>query len=385
MEVTIYIRDAQNAIIGQLRPISGTAILKHAGFGTWNFALDVDDPHGSRLQPGYGIICVDSDTLETVFSGPLSAPDIDAPEGSPEVTLNVFGYTDEVHLNDRIMYPSPNLSDELQFNGTASHYVRTGDAETVMRTAVDDQAGPAALPERRVRGLILEPTNLNRGPATTVNTRYVPNLLETLVEISNTSGLGFRVLQSGANLVFSVTSPTDLSLSAVFSRDRGSLNSYRYGLKAPTVTDVSVAGQGELKDRLIKHSATNRLTDTMWGRRIEQFQDRRDADSVSVLIEAGYEAWVEGGSSSMLELNTIDLPNLSYGKDYKLGDLVTVELESGISISEVIRQVTLTWTPGGLQVTPLVGTESYSDPKEPRSVKIIRDMMKRLGKLEAEK
>ncbi|WP_346770369.1 hypothetical protein [Streptomyces sp. N502] len=79
---------------------------------------------------------------------------------------------------------------------------------------------------------------------------------------------------------------------------------------------------------------------------------------------------------------TVDTEDLKAGRDYTLGDRVTVALPTGLEVADLVRSIHLQATPtSGEYVTSLVGSpEATSDPQ---MVRLVRELGRRLGRLEA--
>jgi len=77
---------------------------------------------------------------------------------------------------------------------------------------------------------------------------------------------------------------------------------------------------------------------------------------------------------------TVDTPDLAFGTDFDLGDIVTVSPMPGIEIADTVRQAQITATPGaGEHVTVLVGSqEATSDAVWVSRVKRIQRRLSRL-------
>lgn len=134
----------------------------------------------------------------------------------------------------------------------------------------------------------------------------------------------------------------------------------------------------------------------------EQFFDRRDipiarsaggspinpetsgAASSEVLLQldqAGYEALLEVAGTGSLTINPIDTEAIMYGRDYGLGDVVTVAV-GGVVMQDVLREVRFSDSiQEGPVIKPIVGSEGASEtPYLYQKTRILED---RLRKLEA--
>lgn len=134
----------------------------------------------------------------------------------------------------------------------------------------------------------------------------------------------------------------------------------------------------------------------------EQFFDRRDipiarssggspidpetssAASSAVLLQldqAGYEALLEVSGTGSLSITPIDTEGVMYGRDYGLGDVVSISID-GVALNDVLREVRLSDSVAeGPVVKPIVGSEGASET--PYLYQKTRTLEDRLRKLEA--
>lgn len=145
-----------------------------------------------------------------------------------------------------------------------------------------------------------------------------------------------------------------------------------------------------------------------WRRNSERFYDRRDipvswdsahtslidpgnvVDDIPqpadpavyrpLLDQATLEAWEENGSKASLSLSPIDTDAVKYGIDYRVGDIVTVEVD-GARFSEVLREVRLSDGDDGPRVTPTIGDSQASST--PNLYRTVRQLWTKVRRLEA--
>lgn len=348
--------------------------------GTWQFQLDTAQDAAGWIAPGGGVIIDSEDNPGvTLLSGPVRNIQEDLAEGTPGETLTVSGVDDTARLANRLIFPDPTVALSAQSD---SHYITTGTLEAVMRMLVDLNAGPSALVARRITGLSLAP-NGELGPATTTAARFA-SLLDYLAALCLTGGLGFRVVQVGSGLQFGVYEPRDVSATAKFSADLGNLRAYSYTATAPTVTDAIVGDKGVGGARLYVER-TDTASETDWQERFEGFVDRSDIDGTVdplTLQDSGDQAIVAGGPRASLSLTPLDTPDLRFGLDYGLGDVVTVVTRGG-PVIDVVREVTVTVGALGADVAPLIGSPNAQSPDEDaRLYGLIRALIAKTQQLE---
>lgn len=354
-----------------------TLVPRFNGAGTWSMELSAEVEAADWMLAGGGIVVADEDNLaDTVLSGPVRKITERADEGTSGLTLAVSGVDDTARLLGRRVYPNPALAVTAQ---DVAHYDATAaDAETALRALVNLNAGPGALTAREIPGLVLA-GNENRGPAVAALVRFTV-LLDTLRAIAGVD-LGFRVVQVGTTLEFQVYEPVDRSATARFSRQLGNLLGYSYGIGAPEVTTALVGGSGDGAARVFVERA-DAAAETEWGERFEDLVDRRDTDDTFTLEDAGDEALRERGGTAELTLSPIDTPDMRFGVDYRLGDIVRVLTRRG-SLTEVVREVTLTSGPNGLDVTPTVGSVNAQGENTDPTYEQVRKLARRVRQLEA--
>lgn len=339
----------------------------------------------AQLQPGNRLVVIRDDQIWT--AGPMEVPQdwqegMSGPEGGadapPPGEVTVSFSSDDALIAGHLAYPNPALT-----AGSASqpeNYVRTAvNAETILRDLVNLNAGPGALTARRVPRLVLGAV-AGAGTTTSLTTRFEP-LGDVLRSVALAGGdLLFGTRQVGDQIEWSVRARRDLTSTARFSFDLNNLRSVHYKLSAPTVTAAIVAGSGEGAARKVVE-VTDGAAETAWWR-VEKFIDQGGVadDATGELTKAGQEALAGGAGPVELSTLTVDTDDLRAGRDYQVGDLVTVALPTGVEVADYVRSDTLTATPDGESVVSVVGTPDAST--ERRLVALIRDLSARLGRLE---
>ncbi len=250
---------------------------------------------------------------------------------------------------------------------------KQADAETVMRHYVTNNAIAPVDASRKIPDLVLEENQL-RGESVNWQSRY-KNLSEELTEISTLSGLGWNVEIDpvGKQFVFRVeegknrTAGQALIPPAIFSPEFGTLQSLSYVESDLDYQNAAiVAGQGEGVDRRIVHIGDSAGLD-----RYELFVDARDVeeetqpeegDSVprppteieADLINRGNQKLAEHQQEIYLEGQALPVSRLVYGKDYDLGDMITLQnKEWGVTMDARITEVKEIYEPGktGIELT----------------------------------
>ncbi|MCW1250707.1 siphovirus ReqiPepy6 Gp37-like family protein, partial [Acaricomes phytoseiuli] len=89
---------------GKLQASKVTCVLRYADTGTWTAQINGEAATSSQIRPGCRVALRD-DSGE-VFSGPITTIDRSRLQIGV-VNLNLSGKTDDIALEDRIVYPDP--------------------------------------------------------------------------------------------------------------------------------------------------------------------------------------------------------------------------------------------------------------------------------------
>lgn len=232
-------------------------------------------------------------------------------------TVHVIAYSPHVMLKQRITVP-----------GTGDYAIEaTGTADEVVKAIID----------AAVRGLpITTAADRTTGASISEVSRY-KNLADEVRRICESNGLGELFVKTSEGFEFDTYPGTDRTRGnsagnapAIFSVRYDNLEDWSHSISAvDEVTTVYVAGQGEgaLRTIVIVGDAT-----TGEDRR-EAFRDARDSDDTDVLTERGNQTLMPALEALSAKANTSS--NLIYNTDYRLGDLVTVEVpERGAELTE---------------------------------------------------
>ena len=396
MAVTLVVTDQDLAPVGD--PLDGWTNLDVTRRFNEPASGTVDLPASPEvmalLQPGRRLVVIRDGAVWT--AGPMEIPqEIEvgygggdegggqAPPG--DITIN---FTDDLgRVAGYITWPDPSEAWADQPTGTA-RTITGADGETIIRQLVDESCGPGARPERRIPRLVLgDPSGA--GTATVVNTAF-EGLLEACRRVAiDGGGLGFRTRQADRQIVFEVYGPRDLSTSARFSFGLGNLRYLRAKISAPTVTHALVTGnerQPEEEGDPVPPRTFLEVADTgqatTWYRVEKHVDGGADDDSAGEMTQAGREELAGGAAPVELATVTVDTADLAAGRDFDLGDRVSVQLPNGQQVTDLVRSIHLQATPaGGEQVTTLVGSpEATADPQ---MVRLVQDLTRQIGRITA--
>lgn len=294
-----------------------------------------------------------------LITGPVTGVEGEGPEGQSTVTVTV---TDDLSiLWETLGWQVPTAAISAQ--NTAEYRTYTGNAETIVKTMVQEQA------ITRLGHPLTVAANLNRGAVVPggVKVRMHP-LADRLFPAIEQAGLGVRVYQSGTGLVLDVYEPR--TYSKVISEKAGTLRSWKWNRTNPTATHVVGGGKGEGTARTFR-TATDTTLANLYGRKVEVFADARNGETTAELDQSNTEVLFEGKPQSGLDLELSETPHFRYGTVI-VGDTVTIKAGT-LTITDTLRTATVTWTAeGGLKVQPVVGKlESSSDARVAGAIKTL--------------
>jgi hypothetical protein len=348
--------------------------------GSWSVTGPVD-ALADLLTPGSGAVI--SRGGDQVMSAAATRI-----ERHGDRTVTVSGVSDLALLADRIVYPNPAQAITAQ---TVDYWTGTGPRETLILDLIDGNAGPGALSARRVPRLRL-PTTAGRGGSTSVTAR-LDNLLTLAGQLAEAGGLTLEV----AHVEDGDGPWLDLTIGVVQNRSTtvrfgpaeaggpGRLTpDWSYAIAAPTVTRAVVAGGGTGSARVFRERADTDA-ESLWGRRVETVVDQRQTTTSAELNQAGDDALTAGAGPTQVSAAVLDTPDMGYRTSWRVGDLAAVELDSGITIVDIIREVTTTVTVQSGQSTetvqPTIGSPDASALTTP-SQRALADALRRLAALE---
>ncbi|WP_058234113.1 Gp37-like protein [Devriesea agamarum] len=357
-----WLIDPQGIRRGQVEALSGDAVLRDAGLGTYQISAVLTE-RTAAVGPGWRLL------IPGVTSGPIRSISTDVTQNFVKVTWT--GVSELACLAHRVTLPDPLRAPDAQ---RTDYYRATGRAETAIRSLVDLNAGPSAREDRRTQFLTLPPSKA-QGNVVTVRTR-LKNLLDECRHLAREGGVTFDATWVGDRIEFVVRTPKDLSRQVRFGGKKGGLKNASWSLSAPTTTAVVVGGQGEGASRTLKEY----IRTSTWGR-IETFKDQRDTDKAEDLDKSGEKQLDDGAESATANFSLAEVPGLTYGVDYQLGDIVSVHLGNS-TLAKPVREVHLTWTPTGRNAEISVGDHDQADNKQPAWVSEVKSLKARTTELE---
>lgn len=357
---------------GRLDWVNCTVVQKLNAKGTFTAQVVGEGRAASRIVPGCRLFVRDPDAgsysvLVTTIERSMTSKGI--------LNLNLSGVDDLVALAQRITYPSPERAADQQ--NVVDYYTDSGSAGRVIGSMVLRNLGPIARPERRWFGLVVD--EADTGGRVEVKSRLKPVLDEaaTLGDLGKVR----MICKYGQDrkLHFTVEAVTDRTRSMVFRQETGTLGDWTVSLTAPETTAFILGGRGDLKERLLGEY-TIPSGDT-WGWRAETFKDQTDAEDRAALDKAGAKETGLMAGSAAVTLTANERPNENgtskvFGRDYKIGDIVTARL-GGAAYADQIQRAEISWDDKGRNTKLTIGKTQDQDNDSPAWVRRVRDLDKR--------
>ncbi|QOP64253.1 minor tail protein [Microbacterium phage Quenya] len=385
-DFTIEVRDRDFQRVGQIAPeyTDIKFVDVHNGVGAWELKLPNEHPLLPDLTTKGAGIVVTEHWMEgathryRVYSGRMRSARLSQDAADPAGTWVVSGVDDNVIGAATRVYPDPASPATAQ---TAGYWEQAGPGETVMKLAVQLNAGSAALPARRYPWLTIAANQL-RGLGVKTSSRF-DVLGDLLTSLGTAAGLGWEFRQEGDLVAFDVYEPADKRGEVRLDIRNGGLESNELGFTAPSASEVLVLGQGEGADRTVLQvtSPEAAAEAVEWGLRWEQVKDQRNTDDPDELQQAGDEILAEQGATvNSLKVVPGDVPGMRLGRDWYRGDRVTVVVD-GQETSAVVTQVATSISAAGVIRQVTVGDPVGFD-FDAKIASKVKDHEARIGKVE---
>jgi len=331
-------------------PVQVVATPRHNQQPTASITLRGDDPKVTLLAAP-GARAVIRYRGEHLVGGPVRSW---RSEGNATSRVWTFEVEDDWRLLTRVLlWPVPTAAITAQ---TSPVHKVTGPAETVVKTFLQAAVTRLALP-------VTIATDQGRGDTITAQARFdtPADLLGALVD---QAGIGVSVQQGDGGLVVDCyeTSAWPITLS----EDGGTLTDVTYTASGSTVTRVVGGFDGEDEARTFR-TRVDGDRETTSGDLIEQFVDARDLkhDDTTFTTDSTARmaaAITAGAPTTGLHVSLNENGTFTYGgRGVHVGDTVTIALTTGVTVTDVLRSATLTWSASGVRVTPQVGDRT-DDP-----------------------
>lgn len=329
---------------GILPTLGGSIVLRNNDVSTFSLTVDGDDVLTSRFQKGWRVVIEDEGIQ--YLAGVPNKMGRSSKAGVQDLTLS--GVDDMAWLRDMITLPNPANAADRQSEG--AYYKAKGTAQQLITDLVRTHVGQGARTEYR------RPLHVNNpaggGDLVSINSRFKTVLEE--VETLARGSLTVRMNQDdqAQQTVMDVTAGRNLSRAVRLTERNAGLTDWDMSEDAPTATQVLVAGQGEGENRTLKLVSGN---ENSWGFRALQFQDRRDTDEEEQLIQAGRETLEEARAKATISLTIGETETSKFGKDFWLGDTITVQLKDGAVVTDIVQSAELSFGENGREVKLTIG------------------------------
>jgi len=385
-DFTIEVRDRDFQRVGQIAPeyTDLKFVDVHNGVGSWELKLPAEHVLLPALkEKGSGIV-VTEHWVEAgvhkyrIFSGRMRSARLSQDGADPVGTWLVTGVDDNVVAAATRVYGDPASPATAQ---TAGYWEQSGNGETVMKLAVQLNAGSTAIPARRYPWLSIAANSL-RGADVKCSSRF-DVLGDLLSSLGTAAGLGWEFRQSGDGVAFDVYEPQDKTGEVRLDIRNGGLESNELGFTAPSASEVLVMGQGEGAERTILSvtSAEAAAEVAAWNLRWEVVKDQRNTDDPDELLQAGEEILAEQGSTvNSLKVVPSDTPGMALGRDWYRGDRITVVVD-GQETTALVTQVAVSIGPAGVLRQATVG-DPVGFSFDAKIASKVREVEKRVGQVE---
>lgn len=282
---------------------------------------------------------------QTFIEGPIRAWSGAGPGVNSDFTFSV---EDNFRiLRNYLIYQVPGA--DMAAQAGAYHYTQTGDIETVFKDIVNLNIG-----NRGIEPIIIA-TNLHRGGIVTAQARMA-KVYNELFPLLEANGLGAKVTATPAGLVVDVYEPGTYPL--LLSEGSRIVKKWKVRVEAPDVTHVVVGGEGQAQARTFV-DANDPVREVLWGDRIEEFRDARDANELATYYERADETLFDGRGSASCEVTLAETKNFKFGgtDGLNVGQVCTARVADGrVQVTDILREVDFSWSAeDGLKLTGTIG------------------------------
>ena len=275
-------------------PSSLTVTVRHNNKGTMTMVLPLGHPRAPALLAEKARVKV-MFRGEHLISGPVTNTELKTDGGTGTLTVTVED--DFRVLADVLGWQVPTAA--ISSQGTAEYKVYKGNAETILKNWVTDNA----VNRLAIAGVTVAP-NQNRGATIPggVPFRMHPGMDQLLPAVEN-AGLGITVKQSGTSLVLDVYQPTVYPRS--LSVKGRTLKSVTMTRSRPQASRAVVGGAGEGKDRYFR-VVTDTAREALYGFCGEVFVDAASTGSDYVALVKDVAAANQDLKEANVELKEAD-------------------------------------------------------------------------------
>lgn len=350
-------------------PVSFVATPRHNQQSTAALTVGKRDPRAADLLAEGARVVATLDDVHFI-GGPVDRVQGSGPAESATITVQITD--DFCLLQDMLAWPVPTAALTAQ---TVEYRTITGPAETVMKTVVQENATRLGIP-------LTCATNLARGATITSTFRFHP-IADRLLADFDAAGVGVTIRQVGAGFVLDCYTPR--VYPRVLTESSRVVQSYDWDRAVFDASRVIVGGKGEGTARVFRQRVNTTL-ETTWKRKKEAFIDSTDVDTSADLDAKGdahlADSGVATGLSVVLSENKSFRYNPAGGAGVRVGDKITMEVGLPTTITDILREATLSFTPDrGLFITPTIGQSRSAQDQVARALhglaRSVRDLKRR--------
>ncbi|MCY0962731.1 siphovirus ReqiPepy6 Gp37-like family protein [Streptomyces sp. H27-H5] len=376
--------------------------------GSWQILIKDDTPQSALIKKGGGIAIWQDGVSKPLLSGQVDVFQKywTKIQHTGPGSLYIGGKCHNALAYRRLAFPDPGRPVHQQYLAAqpARQLPNSGTAGEMVYDELHRALGPGALADRRIAGINFVPSSLGTGMADSLRFDVIGSKLEDWYK---SRGVAYRFLYNpdAQRIDLEIFKPRNLSKRVRFSPELGNLREYIWTLNAPKATRAIVGAAGEKLDRYY-YQKVDTAAEAEWGVQAETFVDRRDIqlkvdrntgqpvkseESMTTEdVEAAKKAVEEAAQTALdenqprgnFQIYPIDTADCLFGRDYFVGDLVTVAVD-GTEYSDVVREVSISVDDGGnaQDVNPKIGQQGSGEPLN--LYKTVYEMQRKLRRLES--
>ncbi|MDD5358324.1 MAG: siphovirus ReqiPepy6 Gp37-like family protein [Candidatus Nanoarchaeia archaeon] len=244
----------------------------------------------------------------------------------------------------------------IYLNASYQYYL-VDDAETIIKTLIDDQCGPSCTDASRKFSLLTIAANQARGPTYAINCKYT-NVADEVMECSKKSLLGWycyldltnKKIILDCSLGLDRTQTQTVNSWAVFSPDYDTLKQADFEDTDANFRNLVYVGGAWAGSARILAMGYSGSEPTDMSRR-EMFDDASQLTAAADLATEGTAALAQYNQTLILDGQGLAYSPLTLGTDYNLGDKVNIAAYSGDSpYSAIIIEAQESWRHGDYQI-----------------------------------
>ena len=305
---------------------------------------------------------------QNFISGPIRAHDGEGPKDSGTFTFDV---EDNFRiLRNFLIFQVP--GGDMPAQAGAYNYTQTGPVETVFKDIVR-----LNIQDRSYEPIIIA-TDLARGGVVTAQARMA-KVYNEMFPLLESKGFGVTVDMTPAGLVVDLVPITNYANT--LTESSRVVRKWKYNLTAPDVTYVVVGGQGQAEARTFIDKG-DPAREALWGDRIEEFRDARDAELIDTYYERADETLFDGAGSVSLKLTLAETKNFKFGgaDGLNVGQMVTARVADGaIEVTDLLREIDFSYNAeDGLKLKGTVGQVTDPNIQMAKAISALADQLARL-------